>query len=579
MKRRFFRRVFILYVLLLFASVVAVNAYLSSVIRENSIGSLKRGLSIQVSILADMFHLPADRVLTSICQTMKEKTGARVTVIDAAGTVTCDSDRDSSGMDNHLNRPEIEQARGSGAGHSIRYSNTAQYEMLYTAHQFQAPDGFAGFVRLAVPLTEVNESITRLKIRINLAVVLAFLAFGLILIRQTERIRKFVTTISDHAGALAHGLFKKRLYLDGSGEFTELAHNLNQMAAELEEGLRSRDEETNRLNVILKSIPDALLLIDVQGVIELSNNAARELFGNAVLEGRPYIEVVRSPGFISLLDDVKTSRASGCTEIMIHFPDEKHLFVRVSPLFYEVGKLAGFVAIFHDSTQMKKLEQMRKDFVANVSHEIKTPVTAIKGFAETLLDGALHDRENAEKFLNTIRAHSERLNRLVEDLLIISRIELGVIKLHKTTVDLALLFDSIIQTTGIQAAKKDLTIKKSLEEQCSIYADRDRLEQILLNLVDNAIKFTDRGHIELGLSTEHGKKYIYVKDSGAGVPAKYIPRLGERFFRVDPSRSRELGGTGLGLAIVKHLVRALGWDMKIESKTGTGTIVKIYITS
>jgi len=289
------------------------------------------------------------------------------------------------------------------------------------------------------------------------------------------------------------------------------------------------------------------------------------------------MEVVRNPEFVSLFEQVKKSRLPGSAELIIDFPEERYLSVQVAPISYEVGEISDVAAVFHDTTYLKRLEQMRKDFVANVSHEIKTPITAISGFAETLLDGALYDREHAEKFLKTIRSHSERLNRLVDDLLTLSRIELGAIKMNRTEVDISEAVDHVLETVTVQAAEKDISLKKSIgAEETVISADRDRLEQILLNLVDNALKFTVKGEIEVGLGQEGGRKYIFVKDTGIGIPRKSLSRIGERFYRVDPSRSRELGGTGLGLAIVKHLVKVHGWEMKIESEEGRGTVVKIY---
>jgi two-component system phosphate regulon sensor histidine kinase PhoR len=578
MKRRIFRRAFILYVVVLMVSVFFINFYLSNVIRNNYIDNLKNSLSTQTSIIGDTVPFDSPAEIEEFCRYMKEKIRARVTVIDTTGKVLGDSDKDASNMDNHAGRPEIQQALLSPAGTSIRFSDTLQYDLLYTAGKIENNGIHKGFVRLAVPLTQVNESIGSLKLKINLAVIFVFLFFGLILIWQTERIRTYVLQIADYAGALAHGLFKRKLYIEDAGEFTELAHSLNNMALELEESIKTRDEETNRLNTILKSIPDALLLISVNGIIELSNNTARELFLHDQLDGRPFLEIVRSPNFLNLIDEVKQHRVSGFTELTLDVPEEKHLFVRVSPLYYQVGELAGLVAIFHDTTQMKRLEQMRKDFVANVSHEIKTPVTAIQGFAETLLDGALYDRDNAEKFLTTIKSHSIRLNRLVDDLLTISKIELGVITIDKTEIHLSDIIDDVMNTLLVQVAEKEITIKKSVEDgEARICADRDRVEQILLNLTDNAIKFTEKGEIEIGVSQEGERSYLYVKDTGAGIPEKYLPRLGERFFRVAPSRSRELGGTGLGLAIVKHLVKAHGWEMNIESEVGEGTTVKIYL--
>jgi len=577
MKRRIFRRVFILYFIALFVSVVFMHFYLTNVIRGSYISELTRSLLIQASVIAGTLPSAEGADLAGFSGLMKQVTNSRITLLDASGKVLADSDIDPATMDSRLNRPEIQQSIMSGTGWAIRYSDTMKYDLLYVAIKNMRTGEPAGFVRLAVPLSRVNESINNLRLKINIAVISVFLLFGLILIYQTERIRKFVLQIAEYAGALAHGLFKKRLYLEGAGEFTELARSLNNMATELEETVKAGDEEAKRLNVILKSIPDALLLINIHNIIEISNNAARDLFGSDRLEGRPFLEIVRSPVFIALIDEVKKSRLPGAAELTYDFTGEKYLYVRVSPLYYQVGEMAGFVAIFHDATQMKKLEQTRKDFVANVSHEIKTPITAIRGFAETLLDGALYDKENAERFLTTIKNHSERLNRLVEDLLIISRLELGVMTVSKTEFHITDIIDEVIQLSIVHAAEKNISIKKSVEQgEPLINADRDRLTQILLNLMDNAVKFTGKGEIEIGLGRAGSRNYFYVRDTGPGVPQKYLARLGERFFRVDPSRSRELGGTGLGLAIVKHLVKAHGWEMKIESEEGKGTTVKVY---
>lgn len=577
MKRKIFRRVFILYFIALITAVIFMHFYLNRVVRDSYTAEFINSLITQASVISGNISYGSITDVNEYCREMKKATGARITIIGKTGQVLCDSDNNPSVMDNHINRPEIQQAIVSDTGWSIRFSDTLKYDLLYVAKKFVRNGDHAGFVRLADTLTKVNESIDDLRMKINIAVITVFLSFGLILIYQTERIRKFVLRIADYAGALAHGLFKKRIYLEGAGEFTELAHNLNNMAAELEETIKTGDEEAKRLNVILKSIPDALLLINVHNVIELSNNAARDLFRSEKLDGRPFLEIVRSPVFMSVIDEVRKTRLPGSAELTFDFIEEKYLYVRVSPLYYQVGELAGFVAVFHDTTLMRKLEQTRKDFVANVSHEIKTPITAIKGFAETLLDGALYDQENAEKFLTTIKTHSERLNRLVEDLLIISRLELGVMTVNKTEFHITDVIDEVIQMSIVHAAEKNLSIKKSVEQgETLIKADRDRLTQIILNLTDNAVKFTEKGGIEIGLGREGNRNYFYVRDTGPGVPQKYIARLGERFFRVDPSRSRELGGTGLGLAIVKHLVKAHGWEMSIESEEGSGTTVKVF---
>jgi len=251
-------------------------------------------------------------------------------------------------------------------------------------------------------------------------------------------------------------------------------------------------------------------------------------------------------------------------------------------LFYHKNELSGLVAVFHDVTQLKKLEQVRKDFVANISHEIRTPITAIQGFAETLLDGALEDRENSRKFLETIRENSKRINNLVDDLMTISRLELGAITVEQSDVDFGDVAGAVLAVLDRKAAAKGISITTSVPSDFgTIRADRDRLVQILTNLVDNAIKFTDKGEVTFGIretdAEGSGRSEIFVTDTGIGIPDRHLPRLGERFYRVDAARSRTMGGTGLGLAIVKHLVRAHGWDIKIESNYGKGTTVRILI--
>jgi len=576
MKQSIFRRVYIFYIIALAASIAFINFYLTNIIKDHYIEDLKNGLFSRASII--QLAMPAaPKKLETFCRQLKDSSRTRITITDKKGNVLCDSDNNPAHMDNHNTRPEIQQAAAIGTGSSMRYSSTLKTEHLYIAVRTETDSGVKRFIRLSVPLAQVNAYISGLSTRINLAVVLTFLSFGAILIWQTDRIRMFVKQTSEHADALAHGFLKKKLYLEEAGEFTELAHNLNDMSYELEETLRDRNEETERLKVVLRSIPDAFLLIGFNGIIQLSNNAARELFGTDRLDGKPYLEIVRNSGFTSLIDKVKAGRQAGSAELIFDFTEERYVSVRVSPLQYRVGVLAGYVAIFHDTTRMKQLEQMRTEFVANVSHEIKTPITAIKGFAETLLDGAMYDTENAKAFLNTIKSHSERLNRLVEDLLTISRLEHRDLTINKQEFNLSDAIDHVIQTITIEAAKKDIAVSRSITgEPALILADRDRVEQILLNLADNAVKFSEAGEIEIGTGSDGPKNYFYVKDTGIGVPKKYLSRLGERFFRVDPSRSREKGGTGLGLAIVKHLVMAHEWKMGIESEEGKGTVVKVY---
>jgi two-component system phosphate regulon sensor histidine kinase PhoR len=553
------------------------EVYITSAVRENYIDNLKRNLLSQINLISKSISFTQTH-LDSLCKQLRKDIGARVTVILSDGRVIGDSDKDSALMDNHLHRTEIEQSRLFGTGMSIRYSDTLKYNLLYVAKKVMRGEDNEGYVRLAVPLKDVDSSVNLLRIKILFVVIIILLATGVFSVWQTDHLRRLLGGITDFSRSLSRGEIDKRLFLKNAGEFNEIADNLTSMSVKLQGMIAENEEEKNRLNVILKSIPDALLIIDSKGAVVLASSSCREFFGDIPITGRQFFEVVRNQEFSDTVEGVRKDLSPLMTQFWIDSPQEKYLSVRVSPLFYKENELSGYVAVFHDITQIEKLEQVRKDFVANVSHEIKTPITAIKGFADTLLEGAIDDKENAARFISTIKSNSERINSLVDDLMTISKIELGVIRVEKSMIDVEDVFNNVMEICKDKAAGKNLHLKSSNRAEIrEISADKNRLMQVLTNLVDNAIKFTETGGVTFGIDREGEKKFLFVEDTGIGIPPKYLPRLGERFFRVDPARSRKMGGTGLGLAIVKHLVRAHGWGMEIESTPGRGTKVKIRL--
>jgi len=578
MKNRIFRRIFIIFAVIALSAGLFTEIYITSAVRENYISTLKQHLLDKIILLSKAVSFERGN-LDSFCKEAKDNVHARVTVILNDGRVIGDSDHDSATMENHANRTEIQQAAGFGTGMTIRYSDTLKYDFLYVAGKAVRNGSDAGFIRLAVPLKDIDRSVNLLRVQIILVVLaVLFITWG-VSVWQTDHLRRLLKQITDFSRSLSKGEIDKRLFLSGAGEFSEIADNLTSMSVALQGVISQSNEERNRLNVILKSVPDALLIIDSKGIVTLSSSSVKDFFGDVPIAGARYTEIVRNHAFSELIDEVRKTLAPGMTELSMETPAEKYLTVRVSPLFYRESELSGFVAVFHDITEIKKLEQVRKDFVANVSHELKTPITAIKGFADTLLDGALSDQETAKRFVETIKSNSERINALVDDLMTISKIELGVIKVEKTMLEVEGVFENIMELFRAKAASQNLSMKiQTAEDIGQIEADRNRLIQILTNLVDNAIKFTETGGVTFGIGREEdGRLYLYVEDTGIGVPAKFVSRLGERFFRVDPARSRKMGGTGLGLAIVKHLVKAHGWNMQIESILGKGTKVKIIM--
>lgn len=409
----------------------------------------------------------------------------------------------------------------------------------------------------------------------------ALLSTVIISIVKISRIESVMKKIIESPVSLISGNLRKELLLKEKGAIGVFVKNINGIAVEIEERLKVVKGEKDNMEAIIRNMSEGLMLIDKRGKIILSNSAINKIFGiESVMEGKTLIETLRNAELMEITGDVVENETKVVKEVEITYPKEIYLMVTALPFYsYGIeGKVSGVVLTFHDITRIKQLEEIRKDFVANVSHELKTPITAIKGFAETLLEGAIDDREHAYKFLETIKNHSERLNSLVNDLLTLSSIEMRDIKIEKINVNLNNVIDSVFTTLRGKAEIKGLYLNKSISQGFQeIYTDKDRLVQILINLVDNGIKFTDHGGVIVGSEEKDGKGILYVEDTGAGIEKRHLSRLGERFYRVDSARSRELGGTGLGLAIVKHLVMAHGWKMEIDSTRGRGTKVKIII--
>jgi two-component system phosphate regulon sensor histidine kinase PhoR len=587
MKHVLFKRILTLYLAITLLLFISLELYLSGAIKNDYILKLKTSLITQARLIADQMPALVTGNLDDFCKRFKEETGARVTIIDSLGKVLGDSDESSTRMENHLNRPEIREADIGNVGSSLRYSATLKRNLFYLAIAVDKDSG-KEFVRLSMPLHDVETSINEIRKRIivaSLAVLFFVSVFGLL---QTRGITRSVEEITAFSKEIAAGNFRRRIFLKEKGELGELGRNVANMAQELHERLMQSEEEKRKVEAILRNMSDGLILTDTKGKIVLSNDAVTKLFGvSSSFEGKMLVEALRKAEFTDMVGQVVANKEKIVRELEVIYPKELHLMVTASPFYAHRsdGELSGIVLTFHDITRLKKLEEIRRDFVANVSHEIKTPITAIKGFAETLIEGALDDKDNARKFLLTIKQNSERINSLVDDLLALSRIELGDIRIEKDAVNIEEIVETVFTTLKEKTVRKKLYLKKEISPEAGeLNADRDRLIQILLNLVDNGIKFTEAGGVTVKTKNEKLKVdgdlekdfvVISVEDTGIGIPSKHLARIGERFYRVDRARSRELGGTGLGLAIVKHLVKAHGWEMKIESTEGQGTIVNI----
>ncbi|MDI6801136.1 MAG: ATP-binding protein [Thermodesulfovibrionales bacterium] len=578
MRHGLLKRVVISYLIIMPVLFIAFELYLSKVVKHRYIEKITESLMIQGNLIAERIPLSYKGNLDDFCRRYKEKTGARVTIIDPSGRVLGDSDEPSEKMENHSDRPEIKEAFLNNVGSSIRHSNTLQKDFFYLAITFSNGHD-KGILRLSMPLDEVKSSISQIRMPIissSLAVLFLAILLGLI---QAKRITRSIEEITDFSNEVAKGNFARRFFLEEKNELGELGRNISLMAEEIKTRLQQSEKERYKIEAILRNMSDGVMLLDIKGRIVLYNDAVRRLFNiGANIEGMTLTETLRNAELADIVNKAIKNEETASHEIEIMHPKEAYFMAIAIPFYaYPVKEtVSGAILTLHDITRLKQLEEIRKDFVANVSHEIRTPITAIKGFAETLLDGAIDDRENAYKFLQTIKNQSERLNSLVNDLLTLSRIELGDIKIEKKSVDINDVIDGVFTTIREKARAKGLYLRKSLPVEIpEIYADKDRLIQILLNLVDNAIKFTETGGVIVGIEKAGGFNILYVEDTGIGVSERHLSRLGERFYRVDSARSREMGGTGLGLAIVKHLVKAHGWDIRIDSEPGKGTRVNI----
>ncbi|HMK44407.1 MAG TPA: ATP-binding protein [Dissulfurispiraceae bacterium] len=578
MKTSIFRRIFVLYAVIIIVTAIISETFLAKAIRSSYEENLTSSMVAQISLIADAVSFDRGGQ-DAFCRAIRDKNDARVTLVALDGTVLGDSDHDSSTMEKHGDRPEILRALHAGFGTTVRMSDTLNYEAVYVAKRIDRAGQTLGVIRMALPLKKADEVLYALRVQSVLLLAGILLITSLFSVWQANRLRQLLGQLSIFSNSLARGAFGRKMFMDKtvSGEFADISENLNTMSDRLQDSMAKSEEEKERLKVIFQSNPDAMIIIGPRGRIQMASESAQNLFGGRIV-GQQYYEVIRSGELTGLVRKVSETRQVGELEISLQLPENRIFSVRISPLSYKAGELGGLVVVFHDMTKIRKLEQMRKDFVANVSHELRTPLTAIRGFSETLLDGALDDRQHALRFLTTIKNHAERLDTIVDDLMMLSRIEFGDIKVEKSDVSPAEAIDAAIMVLKEKAQQKGLFLKSEVAEADTlISADKNRLLQILLNLIDNAIKFTDKGGVTVSFRIADDTPEFSVHDTGIGIPKEHLDRVGERFYRVDAARSRELGGTGLGLAIVKHLVRAHGWELVIRSEPGKGTAVSVLL--
>jgi two-component system phosphate regulon sensor histidine kinase PhoR len=531
--------------------------------------------------------LPWDRgpALDEATRALAQRLGARVTVITPDGTVVGESARPSAELANHLNRAEIADALRDGFGRAVRWSETLDRRLLYSAWRHDR-DGDARVIRIAVPVASLGEHLLRLRAPVASGL-LAAMALGVVaawmlssaMVRRIQRLVGF-------AGALADGTPVPPLGPERADDLGVLETQLAEMARNVSTTLAAMRVARERLEAILRGMVEGVVVTDLSGNIVLLNARARELLDvprRIDPTGRPLIQLVRDPGLADLSRELASGPAVLSRDLSLAGGSGPALQVNGARLTADDGTPFGFVLVLHDVSELRRLETVRRDFVANVSHELRTPLTAIKGYAETLLGPAGEQRDTALRFLQVIDRHSERLGRLIDDLLTLSDLEFGRTPLRRRALAVEPAIDDVVQMLDDRAAQHGVELASTVAPATPlVHADGDQLRQVLINLVDNAIKYTPAGgrvgiHARPVDGAGAAAVELTVSDTGVGIPSQDLPRLTERFFRVDKARSRELGGTGLGLAIVKHIVHAHGGRLTIDSVLGQGTNVRVTL--
>jgi two-component system phosphate regulon sensor histidine kinase PhoR len=499
--------------------------------------------------------------------------GARVTVITPDGRVLADSESDVQTMENHATRPEIVQALATGEGRSSRHSVTINRDLLYYAVRENTISGLPLIARFALPLGTIDEVLSSFRHELWLASVFILLVAGGVSLVFSRSITDRVERLKEFSRRVAEGDFRP-LTRDSSGDaLGALGVSLNRTAARLDRTIQTLTEERNLSAAILGSMVEGVAVVNGSERLVFANPGFAEILGLDVppTSGSALVEVVRQTELLEAVRQVLGGEPRVQSEIVTGTLRQHYFAITVASV--RAGDTTGAVVVLHDITELRRLERVRRDFVANVSHEFRTPLTAIQGFAETLLAGALDDPQNRRRFLEIILEHSRRLARLTEDLLVLSKMDAERLELEIRQLSVSQLIESCIETAQHRAADKDLRVSVDMPKGLpDIAGDRRRLAEVLQNLLDNAIQYTlPGGRIVVSAENAVDEIILTVSDTGIGIPKADQSRIFERFYRVDAARSREAGGTGLGLAIAKHLVEVHGGRLWVDSEIGQGS--------
>ncbi len=573
------------YAVLIVICTTVIGGLTAARMEKNTLSDIRHVLEVQAVYLRSMIERSRagedGNAFQEMIAPLASKLDTRITIIDADGKVLADSERDPATMDNHGTRPEILAARSHGFGTSTRFSHTLGTDMLYYAMPLGGDGEITGYVRTALPLAEIDEKLSQLRNAVILGVVLTSIAALIIGFLLARHFTRPLTSMVSAASSYARGRYEKKLPVNRNDEIGALARALNRMADKSRERMEMLATDRNKLLAVLSGMVEGVIAVDADEKIIHLNDAARRMTGiGEEFEGASIWEATRLQEISKL---IRSTLESGADRVgRIEFPGaagDTIIELHSSPLRDGQGAVVGAVVVMHDVSEIHRAERVRRDFIANASHELKTPITAMRGLIETVLDDGEMAEEEKARFLRKARDQALRLSALVSDLLTISRLEASEEPLEKEEVDLRRLIRTEVEATGPYADERKIELTmESPPEEVVVIGDEGSLGQLMINLLNNAVNYNrEGGSIMVRLRTENGMAVIEVEDTGIGIAPAHRERIFERFYRVDKARSRKLGGTGLGLSIVKHIVLAHGGEVSVESTPGKGSVFKVSL--
>ena len=508
--------------------------------------------------------------------------------------VLADSERDPAQLENHADRAEFQQALASGTGRAVRHSDSVGRELLYFAERHSLPGADAPVIfRFALPLARVEETVSGLRKRLWGASLVLLLVAGTVAWLFSRTLAARIDRLEQFAQRVAAGDFRPLAVEHEGDELTGLGRALNETAAHLQQTIASLTDERNRSAAIVRSMVEGVAVVDAESRLRFVNDAfcrelglspevARQINESPRREGRPMVEMVRHSELLAVVQQALRGEAVARAEVAVGAPGaQRHFAVAAGPVRAagNSDSVTGAVLVLHDISELRRLERVRRDFVANVSHEFKTPLTAIQGFAESLLGGALDDAANRTRFVEIIREHASRLARLTDDLLRLSSIEAGQLDFEMLPVSIPDLIESCVETARFRASQKKLALQVECPEDLpKVRGDARRLAEILQNLLDNAVQYNHPGgSVLVSAGLNNGWLCIEVRDTGIGMTPEVQARIFQRFYRADTAREESDGHAGLGLAIVQGYVNMLGGRIEVESQPGRGSTFRLLL--